>query len=340
MKTKVGILLIAVLAFSAFAVIPIIYADDSFKYSYPIVAHPDFAFDGILAPGESTPWITVTVWPEHPQYVFPVTQDKGWKGAPEGWTIEAVPGPTYTWESGTTKLEIKIRVTVSPEETVECERTFNVMLDPGKDSKGRAVGSGAGVHFRVCVQIPPTDVFDIECESFMTDSSFNPIESFDTVWTPQDKKGRDYYKLSSTNPGQFMYNIRISNIGTVTAESIEVTFTIDEDFILKGADPIQVWTGYGKTGERIWDVSIVDNTITINEDLAPGGTFWITFHLEYGPARETWTASEMANWKALHEPNWFEADCVAHATSFPNAECHSEIELPDPIVVLGVEMDE
>jgi hypothetical protein len=124
----------------------------------------------------------------------------------------------------------------------------------------------------------------------MTDSSFIPIDHFDTVFTPRDKKGRDFYKLASTNPGQFMYNIRITNTGTVTAESLEIAYTIDTDFILKGADPIQVWTGYGKTGERIYNVTITDGTITINAPLAPGETIWITFHLEYGPAREIWSA--------------------------------------------------
>ena len=352
MKRKLCLLLIAALAFSMFAVFPkFAYADPAnFSYTYPVVEGTNFAYVGELKPGDWSEWVevTVTIFKGSGETInFPVTQTDGWfaevtdsGGNKWNWPVEAAPGPTYTWNSITDTVTVNIRVQVPTDWTEEGCVTFNVKLYQGYDSATRpkTIAPGDGVHFKVCVKIPPAQVFEIECESFMTDSSFIPIDHFDTVFTPRDKKGRDFYKLASTNPGQFMYNIRITNIGTVTAESLEIAYTIDTDFILKGADPIQVWTGYGKTGERIYDVTITDGTITINAPLAPGGTIWITFHLEYGPAREIWSAYDVANWKTLHEPNIFSADCTAYAEGYSPAICSTSTELPDPTVLLAVEL--
>lgn len=361
MKNKLCILLIAALVFSIFAVIPIQLArcedDDPFTYSYPLMPKPGndvFAWIGELPPGGSTDWVTVTVGVQpNSQTTFPVYQTDGWQAevtmndgiTKVNWDVTAQPGPTYTWPTATSTVAVNIKVTVPADWTEECVHTFQVKLLQGYDSSvnkqgkpsPQTIAPGTGVHFSVCVKIPPQEVLSIECNSFMTDSSFNIIEGFDTVWTPRDPKGRDFYKLSSTNPGQFMYNIWIHNDGTVTVESLDVTYTIPSDFILKGADPIQVWTGYGKTGTRIWDVTIVGNTITVNEDLAPGAEIWITFHLQYGPARQTFPADVMHAWKTTHESYTFSAACVAKAVGFPDATCNTSTVLYDPTVVLGVE---
>jgi hypothetical protein len=261
------------------------------------------------------------------------------------WVVSANPGPPYNWPTATSTVVVDIKVTVPVDWTEECDHTFNVKLLGGKDSKTptpRTISPGEGVHFKVCVKIPPEEVHMIECESFMTDSNFNRISSFDTVWTPRDPKGREYYKLSSTNPGQFMYNIWIHNIGTVDVVSLTVTYTIDDDFVLKGADPIQVWTGYGKTGTRIWTVTIdeITHTITITYTLVPGAELWISFHLQYAWVRQYWTAAEMQAWKADHEPNIF--SCVATATFaddviYTCTDPSQTTELPDALIVLGVE---
>jgi hypothetical protein len=351
-KSIVCMLLIAAVVFSVFAVLPIHTArcedDDPFEYSYPIVQNPDFAFVGELAPGESTPWVAVTVTFTGPA-TPPVTSIGPWQaevtkndGSKAYWIVTAQPGPTYTWPSLTSAVVVDIKVTVPADWTEECYHTFNVKLLGGKDSKTptpRTISPGEGVHFKVCVKIPPQQVLSIECNSFMTDSSFNIIESFDTVWTPRDPKGRDYYKLSSTNPGQFMYNIWMHNNGNVDVESLTVTYTIPDDFILKGADPIQVWTGYGKTGTRIWTVTIDydTHTITITSGLVVGAELWITFHLEYGPARETFSAAVMQAWKTNHPSYTFSADCIAYANGFDPATCLTSTILYDPTVVLGVE---
>jgi len=343
-------LLIAAVAFSVFAVLPIHLAhcedDDPFQYSYPIVHDPDFAYVGELAPGASTPWVTVTVTFTGPA-TLPVTSIGPWQaqvtdshGTVWDWVVTAIPGPAYNWPTATSTVVVDIKVTVPADWTEECDHTFNVKLLGGKDSKTptpRTISPGEGVHFKVCIKIPPQHHFTLECESFMTDSSFNRITSFDTVWTPRDPKGRDYYKLSSTNPGQFMFNIWIHNTGDIDAESLTVTYTIPGDFILKGADPIQVWTGYGKTGTRIWTVTIVGNTMTINSGLAAGAELWITFHLEYGPARDTFPASIALNWKTTHPFYTFSDLCHAEATGYDPVELYQYTDLFDPTVVLGVE---
>jgi hypothetical protein len=358
MNKRVCMLLIAALVFSMLAVLPIprICAqeeDDPFQYSYPIVHDPDFAFVGELAPGESTPSVTVEVTFTGPA-TLPVTSIGPWqaevpynsKSGSGYWIVTANPVPPYTWPTATSKVVVDIKVTVPADWTEECAHTFNVKLLGGKDSKTpmpRDIAPGEGVHFKVCVKIPTQPVFKIDCESFMTDSNFNRIKSFDTVWTPRDPKGRDYYKLSSTNPGQFMYNIWIHNSGTVNVTSLTVTYTIDDDFVLKGADPIQVWTGNGKTGTRIWTVTIdeITHAITITYTLVPGAELWITFHLQYKWDREYFTAAEMLAWKTDHEPNIFSCVVTAHATGFPDYTCTDPLqttELPDALIVLAEEV--
>jgi len=351
-KYILTMLMIAAVTFSVFAVFPIHIArcedDDPFQYSYPIVANPDFAFVGELHPGESTPWVTVTITFTGPA-TPPVTSIGPWQaevtkndGSKAYWMVTANPGPNYLWPTMTSTLVVDIKVTVPADWTEECYHTFNVKLLGGEDSKTpthRTIAPGEGVHFKVCVKIPPQEIHTIECKSFMTDSSFNPITSFDAVWTPRDPKGRDYYKLSSTNPGQFMYNIWIHNDGTVDVIGLTVTYTIDDDFVLKGADPIQVWTANGKTGTRI-SATIVGNTITITYTLVPGAELYISFHLEYRWKGQQFTQAEMFAWKAAHEPNNFSCVATAHFTDYPDYVCGSPAQdttLPDPMIVLGVE---
>jgi hypothetical protein len=349
-KYIVTMLMIAAVTFAVFAVLPIRLAhcedDDPFQYSYPIVQNPDFAFVGELAPGASTPWVNVIVTFTGPA-TPPVTSIGPWQaevpmngGGTAYWTVTAEPIPTYTWPSLTSSVEVKIKVTVPSDWTEECDHTFNVKLLGGKDSKTptpRTISPGDGVHFKVCVKIPPQHHFSLECDSFMTDSSFNRITSFDTVWTPKDPKGRDTYKLASTNPGQFMFNIWIHNNGDIDAESLTVTYVIPSDFELKGADPIQVWTGYGKTGTRIYTVQIVAGTITITSGLAVGDELSITFHLEYGPARGYFDKATMLAWKTNHASYTFSDDCIGKATGYPDVNLHQDTELYDPTVVLGAE---
>jgi len=178
-------------------------------------------------------------------------------------------------------------------------------------------------------------------ECFITDSSFNVITRFDTVWAPKDLS-KTTFKLASTNPGQFMYNIKITNTWPVATGPLTISYGIDDDFILKGADPIQVWTGYGKTGTRIPATVTygLAGTVTIS-NIAPGATLYVTIHMEYGPARGYYDKATMLAWKSLgHETNTFTCGyTVTVPGPFPlppiTHDCSTTIH--DPIVVLGLE---
>jgi uncharacterized repeat protein (TIGR02543 family) len=177
-------------------------------------------------------------------------------------------------------------------------------------------------------------------ECFITDSSFNVITRFDTVWAPKDLS-KTTFKLASTNPGQFMYNIKITNTWPVAIGPLTISYGIDDDFILKGADPIQVWTGNGKTGTRISATVTygLTGTVTIS-NIDPGATLYVTIHMEYGPARGYYDKATMLAWKSLgHKINTFTCDytvTVPGPFPFPiTHDCLTTIE--DPIVVLGLE---
>jgi len=179
-------------------------------------------------------------------------------------------------------------------------------------------------------------------KQFVTDSNFNVIERFDTVWAPKDMK-KTMFKLASTNPGQFMLNIVVSNTWPVATGPITITFQIDQDFILKGADPIQVHDGYGKTGNRIpatvtFDPETRIGTVTI-ENINPCTTYYITVHMEYGPAREYFPKDVMLDWKANHASNTFYCGyAVTVPGPFPfDITRTASTTIYDPIVVLGLE---
>jgi uncharacterized repeat protein (TIGR02543 family) len=181
---------------------------------------------------------------------------------------------------------------------------------------------------------------ELEYEQFVTDSSFNVITRFDTVWAPKDLS-KTTFKLASTNPGQFMLNIKITNTWPVAMGPLTISYGIDDDFILKGADPIQVWTGNGKTGTRIPATVTygLTGTVTIGS-IDPGTTLYVTIHMEYGPAREYFPKATMLAWKSLgHETNTFECGyTVTVPGPYPfdiTRGCSTAIH--DPIVVLGLE---
>jgi len=179
-------------------------------------------------------------------------------------------------------------------------------------------------------------------ETFMTDSSFNLIDHFDTVFTPKDLK-KTMFKLASTNPGQFYLNIRITNTWLVNTGSITISYALDNDFVLQPiqGEPIQVWTGYGITGTRIPATVTIGTggTVTIS-GLAPGQTVYVTLHMQYAPAKAYYSNAEMNAWKANHEPNIFTTGytvTVPGPYPFVYTNPISSVNLPDPIVTLGVE---
>jgi len=182
---------------------------------------------------------------------------------------------------------------------------------------------------------------ELEYTQFVTDSSFNVIERFDTVWTPKDQK-KTMFKLASTNPGQFYLNIEIINTWAVNTGPITVSYTLDPDFIIHPilGDPIQVWTGYGITGTRIPATVTygASGTVTIS-GIAPGQAVYITIHMEYGPAREYFDKATMLDWKLHHASNTFYCGyTVTVPGPFPfDITRTTSTTIYDPIVVLGLE---
>jgi len=55
-------------------------------------------------------------------------------------------------------------------------------------------------------------------------------------------------------------------------------------------------------------------------------------HAKYG-LPPTWLTGS-----SIHEPNIFSADCTAYAEGYSPATCSTSTELPDPTVVLAVEL--
>jgi uncharacterized repeat protein (TIGR02543 family) len=205
---------------------------------------------------------------------------------------------------------------------------------------GNVAGNPISVHMDTWHTATAHYWLELGFECFITDSSFNVITRFDTVWAPKDLS-KTTFKLASTNPGQFMYNIKITNTWPVAMGPLTISYGIDDDFILKGADPIQVWTGYGKTGTRISATVTygLTGTVTIS-NIDPGATLYVTIHMEYGPARGYYDKATMLAWKSLgHRFNTFTCGyTVTVPGPFPfviTHECSTTIE--DPIVVLGLE---
>jgi uncharacterized repeat protein (TIGR02543 family) len=131
-------------------------------------------------------------------------------------------------------------------------------------------------------------------EAYFTDSDYNPINSFECVFTPD--KGTSY-KMSATNPGTFRYNLKITNndpTGTFTA-----AVSIPIDFVLKplspGANPVQI-NGQPVTYSFSGGVLTVPN-ILINQ----GQTKTLSVHLDYGlkfkyTSDQPYTSNSQTTW--------------------------------------------
>jgi hypothetical protein len=164
---------------------------------------------------------------------------------------------------------------------------------------------------------------------YMTDSTFRHITSFDTVWTPTDQTETNF-KLSTTNPAGFFYNILVST--PVALGSQIVTYTISPDFVTQGSDPIQVWTGAARTGTRV-PATISGNSITIKGPIGPG-PLYITISLTYGLVGNTYPESAMATWKTTHSYPASAIGCYVFRAQLMGATTTSA--LYDPTVVLGL----
>jgi hypothetical protein len=110
---------------------------------------------------------------------------------------------------------------------------------------------------------------------FMTDSDFNPITSFDVVFSPSSNVSS--LKLTATNPGTYYCTLQFTNNGPAISP-LPIKVKIPNDFVLKGGQPVQIdfvpvaYVGPDSSG-------ILSTTVAT---VAAGQTFTLRVHLDYG----------------------------------------------------------
>ncbi|MFY3741999.1 MAG: hypothetical protein HMLIMOIP_002461 [Candidatus Nitrosomirales archaeon] len=175
-----------------------------------------------------------------------------------------------------------------------------------------ATGGGVTKSATVDLVVAP-----ITKESFMTDSQFGQINSFDTIFTADQSTSS--LKLAATNPGTYFYNKIIRNTGTST---ITVTFTLNmtaslslpgpsttQAFCLKGSNPVHVYGDQGRTIELTSLASIspsqpIANTnsqsftcvpnVSIEFTILAGELRYITAHLDFNGKGSTGFTNDAA----------------------------------------------
>ena len=118
-------------------------------------------------------------------------------------------------------------------------------------------------------------LISLKINSYLTDSGFNPITSFDIVFREDKKSGG--YVLVATNPGQFYFNIEVLNDWSIAVDTLTLEAYIPEDFVLKGARPIQVYLD----GTDITKLCTIDNTTITVTNMPAGSRIYVTIHVDY-----------------------------------------------------------
>ncbi len=115
----------------------------------------------------------------------------------------------------------------------------------------------------------------LSANSYLTDSSFNPISFFDFILTKSKEGG---YKLVATNPGQFYYNIEITNNWPISLDTLVVEAILPAEFVLKGAMPIHVYLDGNDITEQC---TITGTTVTVM-NVPVGSEVYIAIHMDFG----------------------------------------------------------
>jgi hypothetical protein len=151
--------------------------------------------------------------------------------------------------------------------------------------------------------VPPAQV-DLNCQCYVTDGSFMKIGSFTTVFT---RVNYATYRLSSTKPNAFYYCIQITNPGATGVSGVVLSFQLDPEFVIVGSDPVQVHTGYGRTGSRVSvAVSYNLNSGRVNiASVGAGQTLYVTISMDYKFKGQTFTRSQVYSWVVNHPSNKF-----------------------------------
>ena len=127
--------------------------------------------------------------------------------------------------------------------------------------------------------IKAEDIINLQgTKAYFTDSDFNPIDSFDCLFTPSY---RSFYKMTATNPGTFYYNLQIKN--NDPTGRFNVTVKIPSDFDLKRlsprTSPVQI-DGKAVTYSISAGGLLKISNIKINQSQ----TVTLTVHLDYALA--------------------------------------------------------
>jgi len=144
-------------------------------------------------------------------------------------------------------------------------------------------------------------VVSITSESFITDSKFNQIDSFDAVFK-KDKETKTL-ELHNTNPATYYYNEILTNTGTsdIVVDSIlnipaSVDPALDQAFCLKGSTPVHIYSDLARTSD-VTSEAIIDpiqpisdsdgqslkcqSTVSASFTIPVGEIRYITTHLDF-----------------------------------------------------------
>jgi uncharacterized repeat protein (TIGR02543 family) len=170
--------------------------------------------------------------------------------------------------------------------------------------------------------VPPAQV-DLTCQCYVTDGSFRKISSFTTVFT---RVNYATYRLSSTKPNAFYYCIQITNPGATGVSDVVLSFQLDPEFVIVGSDPVQVHTGYGRTGLRVSaTVSLNSGTVNISS-IGDGQTLYVTISMDYKFKGQTFTRSQVYSWVVNHPSNTFSCTLERSVTCSTTIKDPAEIE--------------
>lgn len=128
----------------------------------------------------------------------------------------------------------------------------------------------------VLTAVPVSKIVDYGTftKGYFTDGDFNPIDSFECVFTPSTGSN---YKMTATNPGTFYYNLKITNNSPTTSFTAKVN--IPSDFVLKppspGASAVQI------DGQLVTYQFSTGLLTVSNIQISQGQTITLTVHLDY-----------------------------------------------------------
>jgi hypothetical protein len=118
-----------------------------------------------------------------------------------------------------------------------------------------------------------TDMIDLD--SCSTVGKSRQLSSFEVAFRSL-KSGE--FLLTSTNPGEFFFNIEVNNRSLLTSHQLVIEADIPADFVLMGTKPIRVYAD----GDEVTDSCTIYETSVTLYGLPSWTKLSIEFHLGYG----------------------------------------------------------